>query len=113
MKSYHVKLGVLIFLSNLFLYLALEYRPKDFQQIILPLHLTFKPKPGRLRIKIFDSFGELITDKVFLNLGSNEHYQGYFLAEIPPNEIPKITILKTDNFSARPFKEGVLMEENF
>lgn len=113
MNHYKVKTIALLILSNLFLYLALEYRPQDFQKILLPLSLTFDPKEGRLRIKIFDSFGELITDEVYLIIDSNENSGGHFLAEVPSGKVPKLTILKTDYFSAIPFNEKVIIEEKF
>jgi len=115
MKKFQVKYVAVIFLSNLFLYLGLTFKPGpnlDSLKIMLPLTLNFKFINGEQLINVYDSFGELITDKVILIKGPKSD-EGWFLTEMPIGEMEKLIILKTDKFLASPFNQRAFQRDNF
>jgi len=113
MEKSKAKLGILIFLSNIFLYLGLNFNGDNWEKVILPLQLNFKNETTteKFRIKIYDSFGEFITDEAFLIQGPGDG--SYFLTEISKKDISKITKIKTDKFIALPFNKGKPLSESF
>ena len=75
------------------------------ESLILPLSLSFQSQTfeKKVRLKIFDDFGTLITDQAFLNTSFPNFSGDYRMIEIPTGEIKKILNLKSNYLMAQPF----------
>ena len=83
---------------------------KTSEYILLPINLNFKFSGKAKRIELYDSFGELITNKAHL---IKEIGKDWFLTEIPQRELVNLTTLSTDKFLANPFNPRVLNRDKF
>lgn len=105
------KFLIIMILSNLFLFLGVKYSSSTLK-ILLPLNLSFKISE-KIGVKIFDDFGVLLTNKAFIIPNPHNKREGFFMVEIPQEELSKITRIKADKFVATPFKEGMISREDF
>lgn len=83
---------------------------KTSEYLLLPINLNFKFSGEVLRIELYDSFGELVTNKAHL---IKEIGKEWFLTEIPRRELINLTTLSTDKFLATPFSPRVLSRDDY